>query len=145
MEKETSHLTFLGKNTLHPYQQAFTILILIIISGAIISGTAAKKNEEWYFASTLLLFFTVANPILGVFKIKWKQYVLRSLMGYAVLFPASIILTNLWAHQHIAALQPFQMLFAATFLFYFITIFLVGLFRFILRLIKTADNNPKYQ
>ncbi len=145
METSDRHLTLLGKRNLHPYSQAFATLILIIISTAIVAANRPENDSEWYFAATLLLFFTVANPILGMFKKKWKRYVLQSLGGYAVLFPAGIVLTNVWALHGIRTLPTFQLLFIATFIFYFLTLFLVAVFRFLLRLIKSADNNPKYQ
>jgi hypothetical protein len=145
METSDKQLTLLGKRNLHPFSQAFVILILILISTAIVAANRAENDSEWYFAATFLLFFTVANPILGMFKKQWKKYVLQSLGGYAVLFPAGILFTNIWALHGIRNLPVFQLLFLATFIFYFLTLFLVGVFRFLLRLIKSADNNPKYQ
>ena len=145
METSDKQLTLLGKRNLHPFSQAFVILILILISTAIVAANRAENDSEWYFAATFLLFFTVANPILGMFKKQWKKYVLQSLGGYAVLFPAGILFTNICALHGIRNLPVFQLLFLATFIFYFLTLFLVGVFRFLLRLIKSADNNPKYQ
>jgi|GEM_PF-3568994 len=145
METSNRQLTLLGKRNFHPYSQAFFALILIIVSTAIMAVGRAENDSEWYLAATILLFFTVANPILGMFKKRWKQYVLQSLGAYVILFPSGIFLTNIWARHGILSLHTFKLLFIATFIFYFLTLFLVATFRFLLRLLKSADNNPKYQ
>jgi nitrate reductase NapE component len=85
-----------------------------------------------------MLLFAAANPILGIFQKRWPRYVLFSFIAFGVTLTLTLFLAQATAGSPLRDLTQFQMFFVAACVFFLASTGLVGLYRFILRLLQDA-------
>lgn len=121
-----------------PVGQALFILVLILIGIGISHASTENPEADWTIAATGLLLFAAANPILGIFNKRWARYVLFSAICFVVTLVATLFLAQATAGSPLGELVQFQMFFVAASVFFFVSTGLVGIYRFIIRLLQDA-------
>lgn len=132
-------VTFLGRSSYHPAIQALAVLVIAIAGVTLGTVGPEDANTEWYIASTMLLFFACGNPIMGLFRKNWKRYVLISIPAFLILGALLLLFTNSIALNGLRSLAEFQQYFLALTVFYFLAVFLTGIFRLVLNFIKSIE------
>lgn len=122
-----------------PWGQALSVFILILIGIGIAHMIPNKPTTDWTVTATGLLLFAAANPILGIFQRRWPRYVLFSIVSFAMILPATLFLTQATAGSSLSDLTHFKMFFVAAGVFFFLSTGLVGIYRFIIRLLQDAE------
>ncbi len=125
----------LSANPLYQGAAAYIMALLAAAVGTVISGDI---KTEWYLAGTFLLLFAAGNPILGIFRRNWYSYILLSTVVYLFLITAIIATTHSLARVGILELDDFQFFFIIVFIFYFLVTGLVGIYRFIIKILQEA-------
>jgi hypothetical protein len=122
----------------NPLYQGMAAYIMALLAGAIGTVISPDVKTEWYLAGTFLLLFAAGNPILGIFRKNWYSYILISTGVYLLLIAAIISTTHSLARVGLMELQDFQFFFVIVFIFYFLVTGLVGIYRFIIKILQEA-------
>lgn len=91
---------------------------------------------EWMIACTTIGLYAWLNPILSIFINNWKYYVAYSIIVMGLLSFSLLGLCHLLATASLANLPEFQLMLQAIFVFFFITYFLVGIFKSVIEFLK---------
>lgn len=124
--------------TANPLYQGVAAYIMALLAAAVGTVISPDIKTEWYLAGTFLLLFAAGNPILGIFRKNWYTYILFSTIVYLFLMAAIIGTTHSLARVGLLELDDFQFFFIIVFIFYFLVTGLVGIYRFIIKILQEA-------
>lgn len=135
---QTGDPPFVKKVSQSPWGQAVFVLLLILGGIGIAHASTEAPLADWTVAAAGMLLFAAGNPILGIFQKRWPRYVLFSFIAFGVTLTLTLFLAQATAGSLLRDLTQFQMFFVAASLFFLLSTGLVGLYRFILRLLQDA-------